>query len=446
MPICCWLLDDADVTLDVFDSAPLYAKAMAAGGWGSSIVWDGKLAAYLLDASASKYQISELIPAYKAAAAFTCTDYPDAGRLADLFARMKAEITACGEDALYNEIEFPLAQVLADMTRTGVLVDKDGIEQFGLKLREELEQVLTRIHMETGSATFNPNSPKQLGEMLFDTMGLPHGKKTQRGWSTDAETLEKLRDNPLVEDVLQYRAYQKLNSTYVEGLLKVIGEDGRIHTTFNQTEARTGRLSSDNPNLQNIPIRTEMGSQLRAYFVAKGCVLVDADYSQIELRILAHVTGDAHMQEAFLSVRTSTAAPPPRSTASRRGGDAPAALLCQGHQLWHHVRQGRLQPFQGYRRDREGGGGLPEELSGHLPQHDGYMDKTIADAKANGYVSTLFGRRRTLPELASTNFNVRASGERMARNTPIQGTAADVIKLAMVRVWKRLRDEKWPAA
>ena len=226
------LLDNADVTLEVFNSAPLYAKAMAAGGWGSSIVWDGKLAAYLLDASASKYQIGELVSSYRASAAFACTDYPDAGRLADLFSKMKAEITACGEDALYNEIEFPLAQVLADMTRTGVLVDKDGIEQFGVKLRTELEQVLTRIHMETGSASFNPNSPKQLGEMLFDTMGLPHGKKTQRGWSTDAETLESLRDYPLVEDILQYRAYQKLNSTYVEGLLKVIGEDGRIQATL----------------------------------------------------------------------------------------------------------------------------------------------------------------------------------------------------------------------
>ena len=178
------LLDNADVTLEVFNSAPLYAKAMAAGGWGSSIVWDGKLAAYLLDASASKYQIGELVSSYRASAAFACTDYPDAGRLADLFGKMKAEITACGEDALYNEIEFPLAQVLADMTRTGVLVDKDGIEQFGVKLRGELEQVLTRIHMETGSASFNPNSPKQLGEMLFDTMGLPHGKKTQPGFAT----------------------------------------------------------------------------------------------------------------------------------------------------------------------------------------------------------------------------------------------------------------------
>ena len=438
------LLDNADVTLDVFNSAPLYAKAMAAGGWGSSIVWDGKLAAYLLDASASKYQISELIPAYKAAAAFTCTDYPDAGRLADLFARMKAEITACGEDALYNEIEFPLAQVLADMTRTGVLVDKDGIEQFGVKLREELEQVLTRIHMETGSATFNPNSPKQLGEMLFDTMGLPHGKKTQRGWSTDAETLEALRDYPLVEDILQYRAYQKLNSTYVEGLLKVIAEDGRIHTRFNQTEARTGRLSSDNPNLQNIPIRTELGSQLRAYFVARpGCVLVDADYSQIELRILAHVTGDEHMQQAFLTgedIHRSTAAKiynlPLEQVTPRLRSSAKA------------INFGIMYGKGAYSLSKDIGVSVREAdafLKNYLatfPKVSGYMDKTISDARNCGYVSTLFGRRRSLPELTSNNHNIRASGERMARNTPIQGTAADVIKLAMVRVWRRLRDEK----
>ena len=376
-----------------------------------------------------------LIPAYKAAAAFTCTDYPDAGRLADLFARMKAEITACGEDALYNEIEFPLAQVLADMTRTGVLVDKDGIEQFGVKLREELEQVLTRIHMETGSATFNPNSPKQLGEMLFDT---------QRGWSTDAETLESLREYPLVEDVLQYRAYQKLNSTYVEGLLKVIGEDGRIHSTFNQTEARTGRLSSDNPNLQNIPIRTELGSQLRAYFVAKpGCVLVDADYSQIELRILAHITGDEHMQQAFLNGEDIH-----RSTAAKIYGIPQSEVTPRLRSSAKAINFGIMYGKGAYSLSKDIGVTVKEAdafLKNYLaafPNVSGYMDKTIADAKANGYVSTLFGRRRTLPELASTNFNVRASGERMARNTPIQGTAADVIKLAMVRVWKRLRDEK----
>ena len=438
------LLDDPDVTLDVFNSAPLYAKAMAAGGWGSSIVWDGKLAAYLLDASASKYQVGELVPSYKAAAAFTCTDYPDAGRLADLFAKMKAEITACGEGPLYNEIEFPLAQVLADMTRIGMLVDRDGIDQFGVKLRSELEQVLTRIHMETGSASFNPNSTKQLGEMLFVTMGLPHGKKTQRGWSTDAETLEALRDYPLVEDILQYRAYQKLNSTYVEGLLKVIGEDGRIHTTFNQTEARTGRLSSDNPNLQNIPIRTELGSQLRAYFIAKpGCVLVDADYSQIELRILAHVTGDEHMQQAFRSGQDIH-----RSTAARIYGIPQGEVTPRVRSGAKAINFGIMYGKGAYSLSKDIGVTVKEAdafLKNYLaafPSVSSYMDKTIADARANGYVSTLFGRRRALPELNSNSHNIRASGERMARNTPIQGTAADVIKLAMVRVWKRLRDEK----
>ena len=438
------LLDNKDVTLDVFDSAPLYARAMAAGNWGSSIVWDGKLTAYLLDASASKYNLSELIISYRADAAFTCEKWPDAGALADLFAKMKAEITALGEDSLYNDIEFPLAQVLADMTRIGILVDKEGIEKFGVKMRSELEDVLTRIHMETGSASFNPNSPKQLGEMLFDTMGLPHGKKTQRGWSTDAETLEALRDYPLVEDILQYRAYQKLNSTYVEGLLKVIAEDGRIHTRFNQTEARTGRLSSDNPNLQNIPIRTELGSQLRAYFIAKpGCVLVDADYSQIELRILAHITGDEHMQQAFLNGEDIH-----RSTAAKIYGIPQEEVTSRLRSSAKAINFGIMYGKGAYSLSKDIGVSVKEAdafLKNYLatfPKVSGYMDKTISDARNCGYVSTLFGRRRSLPELASNNHNIRASGERMARNTPIQGTAADVIKLAMVRVWRRLRDEK----
>ena len=438
------LLDDPKVTLDVFDSAPLYARAMAAGSWGSSIVWDGKLAAYLLDASASHYLLTTLATSYHARSAFSCEEYPDAGFLADLFARMKAEITENGEDKLYNNIEFPLAQVLADMTRTGILVDREGIEAFGVQLRQELDQVLTRIEMEAGTSGFNPNSPKQLGTLLFDTMGLPHGKKTKNGWSTDAETLEKLRDIPLVEDILQYRACQKLNSTYVEGLLKVIGEDGRIHTRFNQTEARTGRLSSDNPNLQNIPIRTEMGSKLRAYFVAKpGCVLVDADYSQIELRILAHVTGDAHMQEAFLS-----GADIHRSTAAKIYNIRPEDVTPRLRSSAKAINFGIMYGKGAYSLSKDIGVSVKEAeafLQTYLatfPNIDGYMEKTIADARQCGYVSTLFGRRRALPELNSNNHNIRASGERMARNTPIQGTAADVIKLAMVRVWRRLRNEK----
>lgn len=437
------LLDNDQVQLDAFDSAPLYAKAMAAGGWGSSIVWDGKLAAYLLDASASKYHVGELAGRYQAKAAFVCEDWPDAGRLEDLFCQMKAEITALGEDELYNTIEFPLAQVLADMTRTGMLVDRDGIESFGQSLRGELEKVLDRIHQETGSTTFNPSSPKQLGEMLFDTMGLPHGKKTQRGWSTDAETLEALRGYPLVDDVLQYRTYQKLNSTYVEGLLKVIGPDGRIHSTFNQTEARTGRLSSDNPNLQNIPIRTELGSKLRAYFVARpGWVLVDADYSQIELRILAHITGDEQMQQAFLQGEDIH-----RSTAAKIYGLDPADVTPRLRSSAKAINFGIMYGKGAYSLSKDIGVSVKEAddfLKSYLaafPKVSDYMDKTIADAKANGYVSTLFGRRRALPELSSSNFNIRSSGERMARNTPIQGTAADVIKLAMVRVWRRLRAE-----
>ena len=438
------LLDNPDVTLDVFASAPLYAKAMAAGGWGSSIVWDGKLAAYLLDASASNYQISTLRVSYKAKAAFSCEAWPEAGYLADLFAKLKAEITACGEEELYNNIEFPLAQVLADMTRNGVLVDREGIEAFGGRLQAELADVLARIQLETGTSDINLNSPKQLGELLFDKMGLPHGKKTKSGWSTDAATLDALRGYPLVEDILQYRAYQKLNSTYVEGLLKVIGEDGRIHTRFNQTEARTGRLSSDNPNLQNIPIRTELGSQLRAYFVAKpGCVLVDADYSQIELRILAHITGDEHMQQAFLNGEDIH-----RSTAAKIYGVPQSEVTPRLRSASKAINFGIMYGKGAYSLSKDIGVSVKEAeafLRNYLdafPKVSSYMEKTIADARECGYVSTLFGRRRALPELASNNHNIRASGERMARNTPIQGTAADVIKLAMVRVWRRLRDEK----
>ena len=438
------LLDNPALQLEVFDAAPLYAAAMQAGGWGSAITWDGKLAAYLLDASAAKYSIAALAEAYKVKPAFACEDWPDAPFLAGLFARMKEEITALGEDFLYNEIEFPLAQVLADMTRTGVLVDRAGIERFGAGLRQQIEAKLAYIRSQVEDPDFNPNSPKQLGEMLFVRMKLPHGRKTSRGWSTDNATLQKLRpDCPLVDDILQYRSYLKLYSTYAEGLLKVIGPDGRIHSTFNQTEARTGRLSSDNPNLQNIPIRTELGSQLRGFFIAKpGCVFVDADYSQIELRILAHITGDEHMQAAFRNgedIHRSTAAKIygiPLSEVTPRLRTAAKAI---NFGIMYGKGAFSLSEDLGV-SVREAGVFLKNYLAS-FPKVDSYMQQTIADAKEKGYVSTLFGRRRALPELASSNVNVRASGERMARNTPIQGTAADVIKLAMVKVWRRIRAE-----
>ena len=438
------LLDNPALQLEVFDAAPLYAAAMQAGGWGSAITWDGKLAAYLLDASAAKYSIAALAETYRIKPAFTCEEWPDAPLLAGLFARLKAEITALGQDRLYNEIEFPLAQVLADMTRTGVLVDKAGIERFGADLHRKIEEKLDYIRGQVEDPDFNPNSPKQLGEMLFDKMKLPHGRKTSRGWSTDNATLQKLRpDCPLIDDILQYRSYQKLYSTYAEGLLKVIAPDGRIHSTFNQTEARTGRLSSDNPNLQNIPIRTELGSQLRGFFIAKpGCVFVDADYSQIELRILAHITGDEHMQAAFRAGEDIH-----RSTAAKIYGipleEVTPRLRTAAKAINFGIMYGKgafsLSEDLGV-SVREAGSFLKSYFAS-FPKVDSYMHKTIADAKEKGYVSTLFGRRRALPELASSNVNVRASGERMARNTPIQGTAADVIKLAMVKVWRRIRAE-----
>jgi DNA polymerase-1 len=438
------LLDNPAVTLDVFDSAPLYALAMAGGGWGSRIAWDGKLAAYLLNASAAKYEVGPLEADYRAPAAFSCAAWPEAGRLEGLYATLKAEVSAKGMQPLYEQIEFPLAQVLADMTRLGMLVDRAGIERFGTAIKKQLDEALQRLYLEVGYE-FNPNSPKQLGEALFEKLGLPHGKKTKTGWATDAATLENLRyESPVIEDILEYRTYQKLNSTYVEGLLKVIGPDGRIHSTFNQTEARTGRLSSGEPNLQNIPIRTELGSQMRAFFVARpGCVLVDADYSQIELRILAHITGDEHMQEAF-----RTGADIHRSTAAKIYRIPESQVTPRLRSSAKAINFGIMYGKGAFSLSKDIGVSVKEAdvfLHNYLdafPQVDAYMKNCIADAKEKGYCSTLFGRRRYLPELASTNFQVRASGERMARNTPIQGTAADVIKLAMVHVWRRLREEK----
>ena len=437
------LLDDAAVRLHAFDSAPLYAMAFAAGGEGKSICEDGKLAAYLLNPSARDYLVSTLADAYGIEGEFACPEFPDAGLLIPLMQRMNAQVDQQGMRKLMDEIEFPLAQVLADMTHTGVLVDEEGIRSFGEMLRTELEGCLGRIYEAVGYE-FNLNSPKQLEEALFDKLGLPPRKKTRSGYSTDAETLESLQNySPVVSDILQYRLYQKLNSTYVEGLLKVIGPDGRIHSNFLQTEARTGRLSSTEPNLQNIPIRTELGSRMRAFFVApEGCELVDADYSQIELRLLAHASGDEAMREAFLQGRDIH-----RSTAAKMyhipDEEVTPALRSSAKAINFGIMYGK----GAFSLSRDLGISVKEAdafLKNYLdtfPGVDGYMRSTIADAKEKGYVSTLFGRRRALPELSSTNFQVRSGGERMARNTPIQGTAADIIKLAMVRVWRRLRAE-----
>ena len=446
-----WTVEDAalpallegEAELWVFDAKPLYRIALEAGGEGKAIRFDAKLAAYLLNPAASDYQAQQLEAEYAPAPCFACRDLPAAGALEGLYDALAAKVEEQGMTGLLQDIELPLARVLADMERIGMPVDKDGLEAFGTLLKAELDKALASIYEAVGY-TFNLNSPKQLAEALFDKMGLPPRKKTKSGYSTDAETLESLRSySPVVEDILQYRTYQKLNSTYVEGLLKVIGPDGRMHSTFNQTEARTGRLSSSEPNLQNIPIRTKLGSRLRQFFIAgPGCKLVDADYSQIELRILAHISGDETMKNAFLTGQDIH-----RSTAAKIYGLPLEMVTPQLRSSAKAVNFGIVYGIGAFSLARDIGVTVKEAddfIKNYLATFPGvkeYMDSTIAAGRENGYVTTLFGRRRALPELTSKNFNLRSLGERMAMNTPIQGTAADVIKLAMVRVWRRLRDE-----
>ena len=434
---------DSGATLRVFDAKPLYHRALAGGGEGKSIMFDAKLAAYLLNPAASSYTVENLTAEYGIQPAFRCEAAPLAGVLAGLYDALDAKVTEEGMDRLLVEVELPLALVLADMERTGMLVDKEGLVAFGEKMKQELEGCLARIYEQVGYQ-FNVNSPKQLGKALFEDLKLTPGKKTKSGYSTNAETLENLRrEHPVIDDILQYRTYQKLNSTYVEGLLKVIGPDGRMHSTFNQTEARTGRLSSSEPNMQNIPIRTPLGSQLRQFFVAKpGCTLVDADYSQIELRLLAHISGDESMRQAFLTGQDIH-----RSTAAKIYNLPPEMITPALRSSAKAVNFGIVYGIGAFSLSRDINVSVKEAdqfIKNYLATFPGvknYMDETIAHGTEKGYVTTLFGRRRALPELASKNHNLRALGERMAMNTPIQGTAADVIKLAMVKVWRRLRAE-----
>lgn len=434
---------ESSAELWVFDAKSLYHIALAHDGVGRAIVFDAKLAAYLLNPAASSYAVDNLAAEYGIAAQFLCPEAPQASQLEGLYQALANQIKAEEMEDLLSQIELPLALVLADMERTGMLVDKEGLQAFGDQLKAELQNCLDRIYEGVGYE-FNLNSPKQLGEALFDKMGLPPRKKTKSGYSTDAETLESLRAySPVVEDILQYRTYQKLNSTYVEGLLKVIGEDGRMHSTFNQTEARTGRLSSSEPNMQNIPIRTPLGSQLRKFFVAKpGCTLLDADYSQIELRLLAHISGDESMQHAFLNGQDIH-----RSTAAKIYNLPPEMITPALRSSAKAVNFGIVYGIGAFSLSRDINVTVKEAdefIKNYLATFPGvkqYMDDTIAHGKEKGYVTTLFGRRRALPELSSKNFNLRSLGERMAMNTPIQGTAADIIKLAMVKVWWRLRQE-----
>ena len=424
-------------------------------------VFDTALAAYLLDATAGGYDLQRLFvsyfnqelekPAHLAPDAFSplgdraaawASLHSYGAAIEALYGVLLPRLREQGMEKLYFDVELPLCRVLADMERSGFLVDGGALARFGADLSDTIRQLEERIYAAAGQQ-FNINSPKQLGKVLFEDLGLPHGKKTKTGWSTNADVLEKLKDQPLVADVLTYRQYAKLKSTYADGLLKVIDPDGRIRTSFQMTVTATGRLSSTEPNLQNIPTRTDLGSKMREMFVAApGHVLVDADYSQIELRLLAHISGDGAMQQAFLSgedFHTVTAA---------------RVFHVPQDQVTHQMRSrakavnfGIVYGISAFSLSQDIGVTVAEAkeyMERYFATYTGvrqYMEQVVSQARERGYVETLWHRRRALPELKSSNFNMRSFGERVALNMPIQGTAADIIKLAMVRVHRRLAAE-----
>ena len=356
-----------------------------------------------------------------------------------------AALEAEGMTALYREMELPLMGVLLSMEREGFMVDRRFLEEMGVELTAAETRLREEIIAETGGVPFNLNSTKQLGEVLFERLKLPSGRKTSRGWSTDADTLEGLRgQHPAIEKLLEYRRVTKLNATYIVGLTEKIDRDGRVRSLFDQTATVTGRLSSNEPNLQNIPVRTEEGRRIRRAFIARpGWLLVDADYSQIELRILAHLSGDENMIDAFVKGQDIHA-----RTAAEVYGVPLEAVTPQMRSASKAVNFGIVYGISDFGLARNIGVSRKEAaefIERYFARYPGvkrFMDSAVADGKALGYAQTMFGRRRPLPELQSSNYNVRSFGERAAMNTPVQGAAADIIKLAMVRVFEALRAEK----
>ena len=409
--------------------------------------FDTALAAYDLNSSASDYPVSRLATNFLG----TSVEDGDAAACAEALWQLKsvlsAELEKQGMKALYEDIELPLCSVLYRMECEGVAIDRQQLEQFGTMLCQRIEDC-EKLIFGYSEGVFNINSTKQLGELLFEKLGLPPVKKTKTGYSTNAEVLEKLKDkHPIVPAIMDYRMLTKLKSTYADGLMKVIGEDGRIHTTFQNLVTATGRLSSTEPNLQNIPVRTDLGAEIRKMFVPKqGHVLVDADYSQIELRVLAHIADDSVMQQAFISGQDIHTV-----TASQVFGVAPKNVTALQRRHAKAVNFGIVYGISEFSLSEDIGVSrweAREYIDSYLANYSGvrrYMKQVVSDARESGFTQTLFGRKRHIPELNASNFMVRQSGERMALNTPIQGTAADLIKLAMIRVDKALH-EQFPEA
>ena len=465
-------LFSGDIKKAAHNVKDLMAALLAQGLPIEGFVFDTALAAYLLDATAGSYDLQRLFVAYyneelprpvhlepdafsmlgdRAAAAAALLSYTAAVAALGIVKKLdmlplretlEPKLRELELEPLYYDVELPLCAVLARMEQRGFLIDRAALAQFGETLQTSITQLEQQIYAAAG-APFNINSPKQLGKVLFEDMHLPHGKKTKTGWSTNADVLDKLRGVPIVADVLQYRQYAKLKSTYADGLLKAVSPDGRIRTSFQMTVTATGRLSSTEPNLQNIPTRTELGSQMRRMFVAApGNVLVDADYSQIELRLLAHISGDEAMCRAFRSGEDFHTL-----TAARVFHVEPQDVTPEMRRRAKAVNFGVVYGISPFSLSQDIGVTVAEAkeyMERYFQTYTGvraYMDRIVEQARADGYVETLMHRRRALPELKSSNHNLRAFGERVALNMPIQGTAADLMKLAMVRVERRLADE-----
>lgn len=432
----------------VYSSKELFAYANKKGFEINNLVFDITLASYLLNPNSSSYDIDKLngeyeVETYDGEDEFLCNIAP----MIDLCNILEKKIEQCNQKKLLNEIEIPLSNVLAKMENLGFAVDKQGIEDFGKMLKENIENLKSEIYNSVGRE-FNINSPKQLGVALFEDLALPCKKKTKSGYSTSADVLESLKNqHPVVSMVLQYRTLSKLNSTYCEGLLKVIGDDGRIHSSFNQTETRTGRISSTEPNLQNIPVRTELGREMRKFFTAReGWVLVDADYSQIELRVLADISGDKNMIDAFKNnqdIHAITASQVFNMPLDFVTGEMRSRAKAVNFGIVYGIGAYSLAKDIGV-TNKEAKNYIESYLK-HYSGIDKYMHDVVEKAKDTGYVETVFGRRRYLPELSASNGMTRAFGERVARNAPIQGTAADIIKIAMIKVDKRLTEENLEA-
>ena len=411
------------------------------------IVFDTALAAYDLNPSQSDYPVSKLATTFLG----TTVDDGDAAACAQaiwfLREELDRQLKKDGMEKLYYDMELPLCDVLYRMEREGIAIDKKQLQQFGDMLAQRIEDCEKLIYS-FSDGPFNINSTRQLGELLFDQLGLPPVKKTKTGYSTNADVLEKLKNkHPIIPAIMDYRMLTKLKSTYADGLMKVICEDGRIRTTFQNLVTATGRLSSTEPNLQNIPVRTDLGSEIRKMFVPKpGHVLVDADYSQIELRVLAHIAGDSVMQQAFRSgmdIHTVTASqvfgvePDKVTSLQRRHAKAVNFGIVYG------ISEFSLAEDIGVSRYE-----AKDYIENYLTNYQGvraYMKQVVIDARESGFTQTMYGRKRYIPELKSSNFNIRQGAERIALNTPIQGTAADLIKLAMIRVDAALR-QQYPEA